>query len=104
MAEHYTDEDHAAAVAAILQAYDEIFCEGLDRKAGPAENAGAKAYATAVLDAIAPAIAARALREVAESLAEGIVPMSSPHYSRADAEDEASVEWLRARADEIEGR
>lgn len=44
-----------------------------------------------VLDAVAPAIAARALREAADSL------LANPEYN--GALDDHAIEWLRARAE-----
>lgn len=61
-----SDRREQRYIDAILDAYNETYCEGLDRRAGPAEMAGAKIYARAAI-AVADAENA-ALRAEVEQL------------------------------------
>ena len=89
----YTDDDVTAACDALDVAHETVYhvhasecCIELGK------------YVRAVLDAVAPAIAGRALREAADDLA-GPLPKGEIALERAYE----VPAWLRARAEQVSG-
>ena len=96
----YTDADVQALAEALRSDYDSEFCAAHLRWQDFAEQA------SMLLDAVAPAIAARALREAAaayESHARDTFWRDdSPFHASGRFHGELAAEWMQKRADEIE--
>ena len=90
MSDHYTDADVQAAMDAIDNA---TLADGL----GVFETGTVDRVARAFLDVVAPAIAARALREAADGAALALANEVGGHTSTYSVR-----KWLHSRADKIE--
>ena len=87
MSKHYTDADVEFAANSVAEAAEHAEAN----EEGHWVEGYSDDFARAVLDAVAPAIAARALREAADDMA-----------LRLSGHSGVSVKGLRFRADEIE--
>ena len=92
MSKHYTDADLKAAAKSLAKERWSGFVAAQRREPITSPN---ERYARAVLDAVAPTIAARALREAAETW--GLGMSATDHWRGSTVAAE-----LRDRADEIE--